>query len=136
MLEYARHEAILNMPDKDGLPARETYKAALKHGSREAAEMLEPREMPEGFEYLYDWSTQLIGRSGVGMSGLLPLSFTEIASWSILTGNTPTPDEVNALLALDSVMRHPETKKKEEPEEQKMTPVAAWPVRKNDDMSA
>ena len=134
-MEYARHEAIMNMPDKDGLPARETYKEAARKGSPVAIEMLEGKEYPVDLMYLYEWSIGLVGRSGVNQTGLNPLSYSEIESWSRVTGNRPDPEEVEALIALDSVMRHPETEVKKEEEPPKLTPVAAWPSRKNANVS-
>lgn len=44
------------------------------------------------------------------MDGLAPLSYTTIADWARLTGRRPLPHEVQALLQLDLVMRHPEIK--------------------------
>jgi hypothetical protein len=55
--------------------------------------------------YLYRWVLVLVGRSGAGMSGILPLSHTEIKAWVDLHGHTIYPHEVDALLALDAALR-------------------------------
>jgi hypothetical protein len=133
-MEYARHEAMLNQPDKDGTPTRAHYEARASQGSKEAIEMIEGKDFPVDLEYLYSWSMQLVGRSGVSQAGLAPLSHSEIRSWSEMTGWRPDPQEVEALILLDSIIRHPdtETKKTEEAEDvPRLTPVAPWPVRKN-----
>jgi hypothetical protein len=65
-----------------------------------------PRE-PEPFAYLLTWAHQLVGRSGVGMNGFAPLSAAEIAHWSALRGVTPSVLEVEALVAIDRVLRQP-----------------------------
>jgi len=69
------------------------------------AEQLIGPAVPESLAYLRDWLFQLVGRSGVGMAGAAPLSYGTIADWARLTGNTPTPDDVEALLYLDAVLR-------------------------------
>jgi hypothetical protein len=50
---------------------------------------------------------ELHGRSGVGMSGPAPLSYSTIADWSRLKGVVILPEEIDALLLLDSVMLFP-----------------------------
>lgn len=62
-------------------------------------------EVPESHAYLRDWLYQLIGESGVGMAGLLPLTRRAILDWRELSGIDPTPDEVDALRYLDHVYR-------------------------------
>ncbi len=42
------------------------------------------------------------------MSGVAPLTYGTIADWARLTGTEPEGYEVEALLLLDAVMRHPE----------------------------
>ena len=59
-------------------------------------------------DYLYRWFTELYGRSGVGMSGVTALSYSTVYHWAVLTGRFPRPYEVEGLMALDAVARHPE----------------------------
>lgn len=47
---------------------------------------------------------ELYARSGIGMNGVAPLSYTTIADWAQLTGRCPTLMEVDALVELDAVM--------------------------------
>lgn len=62
-------------------------------------------------EYLLGWSSELLGRSGMAQSGFAPLSYPVIESWARLTGRTVTPEEVSALIVLDSVRLHPGSEK-------------------------
>lgn len=62
---------------------------------------------PRGIAYLYEWARELHGRSGVGMSGLLPLTYATVFHWSQLTKQSPAPHEVLALFELDALMLHP-----------------------------
>lgn len=57
--------------------------------------------------YLHTWHEELFGRSGVGMDGLAPLSYSTLAHWQATMHVTLLPHEVSALLLLDSVRRHP-----------------------------
>jgi hypothetical protein len=130
-MEYARHEAMLNQPDKDGIPARKHYEILAERGRRDAIETLAGKECPVDLQYLYDWSIALVGRSGATTGSLLPLSYSELKSFSEMTGWKPDPQEVEALMLLDSIIRNPDTEVKvEKKEEPKPTFVAAWPTRK------
>ena len=68
---------------------------------------LQGPDSPECMEYLLGWSNELHGRSGVDMSGLSPLTYTTVDAWARLTGRDPQPHEVDALMVLDRVRRHP-----------------------------
>lgn len=68
---------------------------------------LDGPECPESLEYLLGWTYQLYGRSGVGMDGVAPLSYATVAEWARLMGVTVRPTEIEALMLLDAVMRHP-----------------------------
>jgi hypothetical protein len=65
-------------------------------------------QIPEELEYLRDWAYELVGRSGVGMGGAAPLSYTTIRDWALLTHRRPAAWEVDALIRLDAVIRHPD----------------------------
>lgn len=65
---------------------------------------LEGPESPESLQYLTDILYQMHGRSGVGMSGLAPLSYDTIARWCELHETRLSSLEVNALVMLDSVL--------------------------------
>jgi len=133
-VEYARHQAQLNERQKDGSSARDHLEAAAAKGSRRAQKELDGPEYPDALDYLYGWAMELVGRSGVGMEGLSPLTYTTLADWARLTGREPEPFEIEALLYLDAVIRHTETReKKEEPPAQREQ--AAWPARRVDGRS-
>lgn len=70
-------------------------------------EGLEGPEYPETAEYLREMLFELHGRSGVGMSGLAPLSYSTIVDWMRLKGVVVAPEEIDALLLLDSAMIAP-----------------------------
>lgn len=62
---------------------------------------------PDGMDFLYVWAQELHGRSGVGMNGYNPLTYTTIADWARLKDVDISPHEVDALLYLDGAMLHP-----------------------------
>jgi hypothetical protein len=68
---------------------------------------LEGPEGPEALDYLHEWAVSLLGRSGVGMDGYAPLGYATVAAWAQLMAITVAPHEVEALMMLDAVMRHP-----------------------------
>lgn len=70
--------------------------------------MLDVPECPESLAYLRDWCYALHGRCGAGMGGLNLLSYAEVGWWAMLTGNHPTPEEVEALVRLDLVLMNPD----------------------------
>lgn len=41
------------------------------------------------------------------MSGYAPLTYTTIRDWSLLMGTAPDAEDVDALFALDAVLRNP-----------------------------
>jgi hypothetical protein len=129
-VEYVAWETKLNTPEKDGTTLRAIYEEKARRGQK--VPELEGPLFPSDMQHIYGWNQELFGRSGLGMSGVAPLSYSAIADWSRLTGNNPDPDEVFALFRLDSVMRHPPEEKvevKTEPDKPRELP--AWPEKKN-----
>lgn len=80
-------------------------------GHAGAMASLEEPPFPEALRYLQKWLYEVHGRSGASMGGLAPLSYGCITEWMALTGADPTGYEVEALLLLDAVLRHPEEMK-------------------------
>jgi hypothetical protein len=76
-------------------------------GDAKAIARLDVPEIPACVEYLRDWSYELYGRSGIGMGGLMPLSYSTIADWSRLKDIHPKPYEIEALIAIDAAMLNP-----------------------------
>ena len=74
------------------------------------ASALDGPPMPEELRYLREWVQELYGRSGVGAVGVNPLTYTTIMDWAVLTDRSVQPHEVQALMALDAVMRFPDPK--------------------------
>jgi len=66
------------------------------------------------------------------MDGAAPLGYSTVADWSRLAGIDIEPHEVDALMALDAVMRHPA---EDEPEKDaEPAPIPVWPKRKVTDV--
>lgn len=131
-MEYARHEAEMNAPGEDGVSLRSHLEEKRRRGLP-CPELDSVPECPEELAHLYGFAIELIGRSGVGMSGFAPLSYSLIRDWSHLTGWTLEPCEVDAVIRLDSVMRD-SAKKDEAPKltEDAQVEIAPWPQKKKD----
>lgn len=127
-MEYARHHAEANR-HVDGVPQWEYWQHAAQRGNPEAIARLQGPPYPEELDYLWRWAQDLHGRSGIGMAGIEPLTYSTIHSWAELTDQWPEPHEVEALILLDAVMRNPER-----PPERKQAaepkPDAPWPDKK------
>lgn len=93
---------------EDGVARGKHLEAAAKRGNAFARKELTPPPFPDALAYLYDWTMELHGRSGVTMEGLAPLSYGTIGDWARLHGRHPAPHEIDALFLLDTVLRHPE----------------------------
>jgi hypothetical protein len=102
-----RHETRLSQPQKDGQPLRAHLALAASRGIVRAREALAGPPFPEALAYLLAWAYALHGRSGVGELGFAPLTYTTVADWSRLMGLAVAPHEVEALMQIDGVMRHP-----------------------------
>jgi hypothetical protein len=59
---------------------------------------------PRELAYILAWFAELSAARAQGFAGPAPLSYSEIAAWSTLTGNTPTPYETRMLRALDAAL--------------------------------
>lgn len=94
--------------------ARTHWEQKARQGNAEAQAMLDGPPFPWAVDYLYRWLLELFGRSGVGMDGVAPLSYTTIEAWARLTGRTVAPHDVHGLMALDGVLRHPDGGDEEE----------------------
>lgn len=56
---------------------------------------------PPGFGYLLEWFGELSAARTSGAFGANPITFAEINAWAQLTGNEPTPTEVQIMRRLD-----------------------------------
>ena len=127
-MDYARHQAECSKRADGGATQRDHWELAAAQGSTVARAKLEAPEFPEELAYMWDWTTELHGRSGVNMAGLNPLSYGTIDAWGRLTDRVLTPHEVEGLILLDAALRPPDDVKSEpdEPAE-----VPAWPEPKD-----
>jgi hypothetical protein len=120
----------MSVPNEDGVTLRAMQEERARRGLAGAQEALDGPPFPCDLEYLYGYASELVGRSGLGMSGLAPVSNREIESFERLHGITLEPYEVEAIYRLDSAMRNPPKEEEVKLESPKPVPVAAWPERK------
>lgn len=109
-MDFVRYEATLARPSATGSAESAHLARAAASGRPTAATAIldaQPPE-PDALGYLLEWSRELHGRSGIGMHGADPLRYSEISAWATLTGREPAPHEVDALILLDAVRRHPD----------------------------
>lgn len=114
----------------DGVPQREHWEAAAERGSVAARARLESASLPEELEYLWEWAIALHGRSGLGMAGIAPLTYSTIAEWARLTGNEPDALEIEALMSLDAAMMTRSESAEKKASGPKGAPVDPWPEKK------
>jgi hypothetical protein len=85
--------------------------AAARRGTLQARAtakaLLTPPPRPEALDYLLDWADQLAQQRRVGVNGLERLTYQDIEAWARLTGNSPSPLEVEALCVIDAAMLYP-----------------------------
>lgn len=80
---------------------------AAERGSESARLALEGPECPASLLYLLGLAYAVHGRSGVGMSGLAPLSWTTLDAMCRLSALTLDAEDIDGLFVLDSVMLNP-----------------------------
>lgn len=125
----------MNAKQKDGATLRDHAESSARGGSEAAIRALTEPDFPDELGYLLTWAHSLVGRSGVGMAGLAPLSHAEVVAWAALTDSRPEPWEIDALMEIDAALRwresdEDESKPDEAPAAQK--PVPAWPERRRE----
>ncbi|WP_425358759.1 phage tail assembly chaperone [Aminobacter aminovorans] len=62
---------------------------------------VDPDTVNPDFEYLLEWFWDISAGRSHGFSGPNPLSMTEIANWSTLTGTVVRREELSILRAMD-----------------------------------
>jgi hypothetical protein len=107
---YAAHVAVLQKPDDKGFAQRAHVQGLVRRGQATEAQrrLLEGPPFPDSLDYLWEWFCELARTRTVGMAGVDPLTYPDVDAWARLTDRQPAPEEVEALLDLDAVMRHPE----------------------------
>lgn len=94
-------------PDHEGETRRE--RNARYDMSEETPDIVIP---PAG-EYLLEWLWDIMASQPTGENGPNPISCTELANWSLLTGNALNRREVAILRRLDSAYRNAVAKERE-----------------------
>lgn len=64
--------------------------------------MPEPPEIGDHYAHILEWFWDLSAARQSGFSGPNPLSLTDIANWSLLSGEIVTSDEVAIIRAMDA----------------------------------
>ena len=135
-MAHVAHQARLDQPNEAGERARPYLEARAERVARargldsleyaEARAALDGPGPPEAIRYLLEWSDDLYGRSGVGMNGLAPLTWESLDAWARRKNVDVLPHECDALMALDSLRRHPpvESAPAETPR-----PAPPWPEK-------
>lgn len=75
---------------------------------REAAlKALRGPRLPLEVAYLWGWYLELRSGRQYAMGDPLPVSWVDLAAWRDLTGRSPYPDEVTALMDIDRAYLYP-----------------------------
>jgi len=73
----------------------------------------DPPELEQGSDHILQWFFELNLRRQPGFSGLSPLTFSDVAAWQSLTGKLTRPEEIEAILEMDSTYIEEMNKKRE-----------------------
>lgn len=65
---------------------------------------------PHALRYLHSWAMDLHRARRYGRGGGEPVTWVDLQAWAQMTGRTPEPHEVEALLTLTHAMAHPPDK--------------------------
>lgn len=87
------------VPQGDGLPLRDHEASAARSSGRPDPRL--HRTVPEAWAHVWAWFTTLSNRRARPQ----PITFEAIAAWRELSGTSPTPREVAAIVALDDLFR-------------------------------
>lgn len=99
MICYAKHEFELNkIPKGSKTSLRAQLLQVAKVRGTAPKELINPYEFPDELEYVWDWFVDLSNNSA-------QLTYLDIYSWSQLTGERPTKQEVGLILQLSRIMK-------------------------------
>jgi hypothetical protein len=101
LVEYGKREFELDAPQEDGSRLRDHALHILK-ATGETPEEYQSLKAPDAVVHCWHWFIELNRTRASNGFGQNPISYTEIVSWSQLTGVVPEPFEVQAIMALDS----------------------------------
>jgi hypothetical protein len=69
------------------------------------AALINPTDLPPELEHVYGWFCELSNSRPQAFSGLEPITFPVIESWTRVTGAKPSAYEVDLIRKLDDVYR-------------------------------
>lgn len=95
---------------KDGHSYRQHVERAAAAGSKVAQAELQGPVLPMSCAHVWAWFLELAAARSANGTSLNPVGFADIDAWARLTGRRPTPWEVGALRALDTVWLAPDEK--------------------------
>jgi len=96
------HQAELNKPDKNGVTLREHLEQVERQTGKRPMELNGP-EFPTLLSHIWSAFIHLSSTRGVGMSGALPITYTEIKDYEHLMGIDFSPRDVESIKRLDAV---------------------------------
>ena len=73
-----------------------------EYAKRYNATVPEEPEVPEQVDHVWSWFWQLSEKRQRGFDSPNPISYSDVESWARLTNNYILPEEVEAIMALDS----------------------------------
>ena len=88
------HEIIVGRNERETVSRREYYESIGWPVPPEP-------EVPRNVEHVWFWFHEITRRRAPGFDGASPLTFTEVESWSRLTGTEIRPWEVELLFTID-----------------------------------
>jgi hypothetical protein len=134
LIAYVRHEARCNALADPKDPSkgtnREWWRAAARKGRPDAVRALQGPPYPTELDYLYRWALALHGRSGVGMTGVAPLSPVVVESWARQTHRRVDAMEFDALMLVDAALRAPVDMDEPPTTGTVESSASAWPTKK------
>lgn len=111
MIAWARRQAQLSAPQKNGSTLREELVAA----GRWAKEAIEGPSFPESLGYLWAWWLELTADRGWSDHGVArAVTWEKVHAWKQVTGARVQPFEARALVEIDRTWRSPGDLREEE----------------------
>jgi hypothetical protein len=74
----------------------------LTYNEQAGAETPEQPDVPECARRVWKWWWELNARRPPGFDSVVPLSYTEIRNWILLTGTMVAPEEIQWLIQMDN----------------------------------
>jgi hypothetical protein len=113
-MRYCAWNSRMNVPMKTGGTMRDNLEQAAERGNPVAIRLLRAPRQSIALEYLWSWFLEIRVGAGQSLSGIAPLTWTEVDAWARCAKTRPYPHEIKALFSLDIVARDPESFEKED----------------------